>query len=219
MILLSSCHHCSLNNDCHCHWHSSCLALPCLALPWCEWTSITIVIIGMTLYELVLHYHIILYLITCFFILFLLLIRSPILLYFKSIWLDSILFYWIRFTVLFSIVSHINEWFVSICPSVCSSVCLSVWISSCFHFSFFSVSPFSHFLFLFFLFSFFFFFCFLFYSFFTLFSHERLPHTHTRTRTHTYIWIYVPSYDSYILLQQNVSEESYSSDSIISYLI
>ena len=54
---------------------------------------------------------------------------------------------------------------------------------------------------------------------FPLFSHERLPHTHTRTRTHTYIWIYVPSYDSYILLQKLVSEESYSSDSIISYLI
>ena len=34
-----------------------------------------------------------------------------------------------------------------------------------------------------------------------------------------YIWIYVPSYDSYILLQKLVSEESYSSDSIISYLI
>ena len=43
--------------------------------------------------------------------------------------------------------------------------------------------------------------------------------THTRTRTHTYIWINVPSYDSFILLQQYVSEESYSSDRIISYLI
>ena len=45
-----------------------------------------------------------------------------------------------------------------------------------------------------------------------------LTHTYT-DKTNTYIRLYVPSYDSYILLQQNVSEESYSSDSIISYLI
>ena len=43
--------------------------------------------------------------------------------------------------------------------------------------------------------------------------------THTYTRTHTFIWIYFPSYDSYILLKKAVSEESYLSDIIISYLI
>ena len=149
-MILSSCHHYSLNNDCHCHYHCCChchchymqriyvyFVLSCLALPWCEWTSITIVIIGMTLYELVLHYNIISYHILCSFILFLLLIWSPfysILLYFKSIRFDSILFYfilfyWIRFTILFSIVSHTSEWFVSIRPSVLPSVCLFIWMN------------------------------------------------------------------------------------------
>ena len=84
-----------------------------------------------------------------------------------------------------------------ICPSVCLSVylfiCLSVWLSFCF------ISL---------LISFFFFFSYL-------FSYERLAHM----RTHTYIWIYVPSDDWYILLKKTVSEESYSSDCIISYLI
>ena len=79
------------------------------------------------------------------------------------IWFYSILFYWIWFTILFSIVSHINDWFVSICPSVrlsvCLSVCLSVWISLCFLFSPVSL----------------------------LFSYERLPHTHTDTDTHIHI--------------------------------
>ena len=134
---------------------SSFLALPCLALPWLvlscvELTSITIVIIGMTLYDLVLHYitisyHIISYHISCSFILSLLLIWSPfhsILFYFISNRFDlilfySILFYWIWFTILFSIVSHINEWFVSICPSVCLSVCMNKFLFSLF-FSLFS---------------------------------------------------------------------------------
>ena len=43
--------------------------------------------------------------------------------------------------------------------------------------------------------------------------------THARTRTHTYIWMYVSSYASYILLRKDVSEELYSSNCIISYLI
>ena len=90
----------------------SCLLLTCLALHCLEWTSITIVIIGMTLYELVLHYNIISYHIISYFF----------------------LFYWIRFTILFSIVSHINEWFVSICPSIRLSVCLSVSRTFCFLF-------------------------------------------------------------------------------------
>ena len=117
----------------------------------------------------------------------------------------NMFFYFIPSADLISIVQYCisYQWmicvYLSVRPSVYLSVCLSVWISLwfLFLFSFFS----------------------LFISF--LFSHERLPHTHThaRTRTHTYIWIYVPSYDSYILLQKGVSEESYSSDSIMSYLI
>ena len=122
----------------HICYISSSLALPCLSLLFLEWTNITIVIIGMTLYDLVLHYHIISYHISCS-ILSLSLIWSPfhsIRLYFKSIWFDLIwfdliLFYWIRFTILFSIVSHINEWFVSICPSVCLSVCMNKFLSYC----------------------------------------------------------------------------------------
>ena len=70
----------------------------------------------------------------CSFILSLLLIWYPFhfilsystLFQIDLIWFDSILFYWIWFTVLFSIVPHINKWFVSVCPSVRPSVCLSV---------------------------------------------------------------------------------------------
>ena len=144
-MILSSCHDSSLNNDCHCcchchcHWHchymqriyivividiviicyesmyiSSFLALPWLVLSCLEWTSITIVIVGMTLYDLVLHYIIISYLMFFYFI--------------SSADLFSILFYWIRFTVLFCIVSHTNEWFVSICLSICLFVRLCVYL-------------------------------------------------------------------------------------------
>ena len=102
---------------------------------------------------------------------------NSILLYFilKTLNLiDWIRFYWIRFTILFSIVSHINEWFVSVCPSVCLSVCLFICMNKCM-FSLLSC---------FFILSLLFFFSFHFYfSFFTLFSHERLPHTHTDTDT------------------------------------
>ena len=120
---------------------SSCLDLPYLVLSWVEWTNITIVIIGMTLYELVLHYitksyHIISYHISCSFVLSLLLIWSPFhtILFYSTLFqidlfrIESILFYWIWFTLLFSVVSHINEWFVSICPSICLSVCLCVYL-------------------------------------------------------------------------------------------
>ena len=91
--------------------------------------------------------------------------------------------------------------------SVCVFICMNKFIVFCsllFLHSFFTLS---------FLFSF---------SFLFLYSLSFLMNiflTHTRTRTHKYIWIYVPSYDSYILLQKDVSEVSYSSDSIISYLI
>ena len=172
--------------------------LPWVGLIWFDLTSIAIVIIGMTLYELALHYHLI-----SSFLLYFLLICSPlhsILLYFKLIQLNSIRFCWIAFD------------FVSICPSVCPSavclsVCLSVWISFCFLFS--SLSYRFSILSL-------FFFWWLF-SFMNIFlAHS---HAHAHTRILTCIWIYVPSYDSYILLQKSVSEESYSSDCIISYLI
>ena len=128
--------------------------------------------------------------------------------------LISILFYWIRFIILFSIVSHINEWFVSICwsirPSVCVFICMNKFIvfsSLLFLYSFFTLS----------------FLIFISLSLLSFLMNVFLTRTWTRTRTrthtYTYIWIYVPSYDSYILLQKSVSQESYSSDSIISYLI
>ena len=151
-------------------------------------------------------YHIISYLMFFYFISSAALISIPfcsILFYFISNRFDSFLFYWIWFTILFSIVSHTSEWFVSICPSVRLFICMNKFM--------FSVLSCFFILSLLFLYSFHFHFSF--------FSYECLPHTHTRTRTHKYIWIYVPSYDSYILLQKPVSEESYSSDSIISYLI
>ena len=141
--------------------------------------------------------------------------------------LFSILFYstlfqidWIGFdsirlnTILLNSICYIVQycisypWMICVCLSIRPSVCLSVCLFICMN----NFSP-----------------CFLlFLSLFSLlFSHERLPYTHTRTRTwthtrtrtHKYIWIYVPSYDSYILLQKTVSEESYSSDCIISHSI
>ena len=157
---------------------SSSLALPYLDLSWVEWTSITIVIVGMTLYDLVLHYiiisyhiisHVLLFYLICWFdldsILFHFILFYSILLYFKSIRFDLILFYWIRFTILFSIVSHINEWFVSICLSVRPSVYLSVCVLICMNKFMFSL------LFLFSL------------PFFSFLMNVFLTHTWTRTRT------------------------------------
>ena len=201
-MILSSCHDYSLNNDrhchccCHCHCHymqriyvyfiSPCLF--CLALSWVDYYYYCYYRHDVVWARLTLPYHIISYLMffyfissaDLFFILFHLILFYSILLYFKLIrfdliWIYSTLFYWIWFTILFSIVSHMNEWFVSICLSVCPSVCLSVWISLCFFFTLF--------LFLYsFLFS-----SLFYYSFFTLFSHERLPHTHTDTHTHIHM--------------------------------
>ena len=130
----------------------------CLIFYWLELTSITIVLIGITLYELVLHYNIISYHISCSLILSLLLISSPY--------------------IFFSIVSHIIEWFVSICPSVCLSVylCEKDFVPSSSRFS--SLSS-------------------LFPIFFFFFSHERLPHTpmhiytHTHTHWHSYTYEYM----------------------------
>ena len=201
-MILSSCHDYSLNNDCHCHchchWHChfhymqriyvyficSCLALSCH-----EWTSITIVIIGMTLYELVLHYIIISYHVSCSFILSLLLIWSP----FYSILFYSILFYRIRFTILFSIVSHTNEWFVSICPSVCPSICLSVCLFICMNKFMFSLL--SCFFILSLLFRFFFHFHFFFFTLFLfLWTSSSHSHTHTDTDTDTQIHMNICSF-------------------------
>ena len=117
---------------------------------------------------------------------------------FDSILFDSILFDWIRFMIFFSIVSHINEWFVSICLSFRLSV--YVWISFCFLFSF---SYRSSFLCLF---------------FFLISVSSLLPCTciHADTPVHmnvcSFLWLVH-------LLQKTVSEESYSNDCIISYLI
>ena len=107
----------------------------------------------------------------------------------------------IRSIILLSNVSHINEWFVSICPSVCLFICLSVWASFCFLFCSLLISLLFLIVSLSYLFSIFWF----------LFFHGRIfahLHAHTLTWTLTYIWIYVPSYDLDILLQKMVSEES-----------
>ena len=110
-----------------------------------ELTSITIVIIGMTLYEPVLHYRTISYYIISylhFIYLFCWLVLHCIVMYFISVWFDSIQFYsihsdWIWFMILFSIVSHI---WLSICPSVRQSDCLYLHLFISFCFLFFSFS-------------------------------------------------------------------------------
>ena len=101
---------------------------------------------------------------------------------FDSIWFDLILFYSILLNSIYYIVQYSisYQWMICVHPFVFLSVCLSVWVSLCFLFS-----PVS----LFFLFSFH-----IHFSFFTLFSHERLPHTHTRTRTHKYIHMNICSF-------------------------
>ena len=118
-------------------------------------------------------------------ILFYSILFFSILFYFISNWFDlilfySILFYWIWLTILFSIVSHINEWFVSICPSVRPSVCLSVCVFICMNKFMFSLLSCFFILSLLFLFSF--------------FSYERLPHTHTDTDTDTRIHMNICSF-------------------------
>ena len=158
--------------------------------------------------------HVLLFYLFCCFDLHSLLFYS-ILFYFISNWFDSILFYSILLNLIYCIVQYSisYQWMVCVCLSIRPSVCLSVWISLCFVFS-----PVS----LFFLYSFFTLSLFIFFfslSLLSFFMNVFLTHTRTRTRAHKYIWIYVPSYDSYILLQKGVSQESYSSDSIISYLI
>ena len=113
---------------------SSCLDLSCLVLSWVDkyyycYYRHDVVWARVTLHHHIISYHIIshvlLFYLFCWFDLDSILFYS-ILLYFKLIRFDSTLFGWVRFTILFSIVSHINEWFVCICLSVRPSVCLSV---------------------------------------------------------------------------------------------
>ena len=135
-------------------------------------------------------------------------IISHVLFFYLFCWFDlhSILFYstllyfkLIRFTVLFSIVSHINEWFVSICPSVRPSVhpfvCLCVCLFICMNKFMFSVLSCFFILSLLFLFSFHFHF-----SFFTLFSWTSSSHTHTDTHTHTHGHGHTNTYEYMFLL-------------------
>ena len=111
--------------------------------------------------------------------------------------LISILFYSIEFDLLYCSVLYLIS-MNDLCLSVCLCLCVCLFI--CMNKFMFSLLT-----------------CFFNLSLLSFLMNVFL--THTRTRTHKYIWIYVPSYDSYILLQKRVSEESYSSDSIISYLI
>ena len=187
---------------------SSCLVLSCL-----ESTSISIsiVIIGMTLYELVLHYHIISYYIIPY-LMFVYFISSAdlifivfysILLYFKLIGHVSTLFDSILLNLIYYIVQYCisYQWMICVCLSVYQFVCGFICMNKFYSFI-------SSLLFFFSLYSFLFSWLF--------FSHT---HSHTHGHTHMYKWIYVPSYDSYILLQKFVRKVSYSSDCIISYLI
>ena len=80
----------------------------------------------------------------------------------------------IRSIILLSNVSHINEWFVSICPSVCLFICLSVWASFCFLFCSLLISLLFLIVSLSYLFSIFWF----------LFFHGRLPRTLTCAYTY-----------------------------------
>ena len=93
---------------------SSCLPLPYLILSCIEWTSITIAIIGMTLYDLVLHYHIISYLMFFYFI--------------SSADLISILFYSLLLNLIYHIVQYSisYQWMICVYLSVCPSVCIVI---------------------------------------------------------------------------------------------
>ena len=116
-------------------------------------------------------------------------IISHVFLFYLFCWFDlhSILFYWIRFTILVSILSHINEWFVSISPSVRLSVCPSVCLFIC-------MNKFIVFSSLLFLYSFFSRFLLFSFSFLFLFSWTSSSHTHTRTHTDTHIHMNICSF-------------------------
>ena len=150
---------CNSHSHCHCHYMQRiyeyfilpCLVLPFLALSCLESTSITIVIIGMTLYELVLHYNIISYHISCTFILSLLLIWSAdlisIVFYSTLFQIDWIRFYSIEFdSILLNLIYYIvqycisYQWMICVCQSICPSVCLSICLFICMNnFSLFSL--------------------------------------------------------------------------------
>ena len=155
-------------------------------------TSITTVIIGMTLYELVLYYHTISYHIILYLMCFL---------FYLFCWFDlhSILFYstlfqidsiWLDLILFYSTL--LNSIYYIVQYSISYQWMICVYLSVCLSVRFSSLLSFL--------------------------MNAFLTHTYT-DKTNTYIRLYVPSYDSYILLQKPVSEESYSSDCIISYLI
>ena len=113
---------------------SSCLALSCLELTWLVLLLLLYAWRCMSSFHIIVSYEIISYLM--FFNLISSVDLFSILFYFfHLIWFNLIRFDWFRFTILFSILPHINEWFVSIYLSVC----LSVWIRFCSLFSFFSL--------------------------------------------------------------------------------
>ena len=168
----------------------------------------------MSLSYITIPYHIILYLMFFYFI-----SSADSIFNSTSFQIDLILFYPILLNSIYYIVQYSisYQWMICVSLSVRPSVCLYVCLFICMNKFMFSSLLFLHSFFFIFLFSFVLLF---FYSLFSWTSSSHIhTHTQTRTRTHKYIWIYVPSYDSYILLQKGVSEESYSSDSIISYLI
>ena len=105
-------------------------------------------------------YYIILHLITCFFILSLLLIRSPF---------NSILFYFIEFDLLYCSVLYLIS-MNDLCLSVRPSVCLSVRLSVCMNKFMFSLLFSFSYLFSLFSFLFTYFFLFSFFPLFFLFS-------------------------------------------------
>ena len=119
-------------NLCIFYFVFSCLALPCLCVSGLVLLLLLQAWRCMSSSYITISYHIISYLMFFYFISSADLISIPFysiifystLFQIDSIWFYSILFYWIWFTILFSIVSHINEWFVSICPSVCLCVYL-----------------------------------------------------------------------------------------------
>ena len=207
-MILSSCHHYSLNNDCRCDCHCCChchsmqriyvyFISPCLALPCVELTSITIVIIGMTLYDLVLHYiiisyhiisHVLLLYLFCWFDLHCILFYS-ILFNFISNRFDLILFFFISLNLIYCIVQYSisYQWmicvYLSVHPSVCPSVRLSLYLFTCMNKFMFSLLSCFFILSLLFLFSFHFHF-----SFFTLFSLTSSSHTHGHGHTQIIHW-------------------------------
>ena len=90
--------------------------------------------------------HVLLFYLFCWFDLYSI---HSILLYCTLFQIDSIWFFSLLLITIYCIVQYSisYQWMICVYLSVrlwdCLSVCLSVWISLCFHFSFFSLYPFS----------------------------------------------------------------------------